>query len=125
MEIPILFCVECNEDTKCYWKNVCGACAPKYFQQNFGKWTSGNASIDKFIQHTQLSAKNFYTTLEWLPYDQFYDIEYIAEGGFSKVYRAKWKDKIDTSHLPYLPMEVALKSLKSSKNITLEFMNEV
>jgi len=41
-------------------------------------WTSGNSNIDKFIQSTQLSHHN-YKALKWIPYDKFYDIEYILQ----------------------------------------------
>ena len=40
----------------------------------------------------QLSANYSEKVLEWIPYDRFYDIEYIAKGGFGKVYRANWID---------------------------------
>jgi hypothetical protein len=51
-------CVECMQIyTGLNW---CQACNSKRFQQNFGNWTSGNDDIDKFIQNTQLSAKNHY-----------------------------------------------------------------
>src|SRR6266498_794287 len=83
-------CEECNQgNTDAYW---CKACNAKHFQQNFEKWSSGNVDIDKVIQDTQLSANNRYKVLEWISYDRFYDIEYIAKGGFSKVYRAIWID---------------------------------
>ena len=56
--------------------NVCNT---KFFQQNFKNWSSGNDDIDKFIQDTQLSATHPRKVLEWIPYDRFYDIEYIAK----------------------------------------------
>src|SRR6266498_1645720 len=123
-------CKECNQKNTGYkW---CFACNAKHFQQNFSKWSSGNVDIDKFIQNTQLSA-NKYNLLEWIPYDRFYDIEYIAKGGFGKVYKANWIDGI----IYNLDIEnqnwerhnsnkfVALKSLNNSKNVTSEFINEV
>src|SRR5579864_5428983 len=83
-------CKECNQEYTYFgW---CKSCNAKRFQQNFKNWTSGNDDIDKFIQHTQLSANNNYKVLEWIPYDKFYNVEYIAKGGFGKVYRAKWID---------------------------------
>ena len=83
-------CEECNQENTSYrW---CKACNAKHFQQKFEKWTSGNVDIDKFIQDTQLSANEYNNALEWIPYDRFYDIEYIAKGGFGKVYRANWID---------------------------------
>ena len=70
---------------------------------------------------------------EWIPYDRFYDIEYIAKGGFGKVYRAIWIDGYiqnwDNKNQNWKRynsnMSVALKSLNNSKNVTLEFLNEV
>ena len=123
-------CKECNQKNTDYkW---CKACNAKHFQQNFEKWSSGNVDIDKFIQDTQLSA-NKYKVLEWIPYDRFYDIEYIAKGGFGKVYRANWIDgyirKWDIKNKNWVRILsnkfVALKSLNNSKNVTLEFLNEV
>ena len=77
-------------------KDICEkcncVCNTIHFQRNFNNWTSGNNDIDKFIQDTQLSANRYNNVLEWIPYDRFYDIEYIAKGGFGKVYRANWID---------------------------------
>jgi hypothetical protein len=74
---------------KCYF-----ICYAIHFQQNFINWTSGNDDIDKFIQNTQLSVHNityyvFEKALEWIPYDRFYNIKYVAE---KEVYRANWID---------------------------------
>ena len=124
-------CKECNQKNTDYeW---CKACNAKHFQQNFEKWSSGNVDIDKFIQEAQLSTNNSHNILEWIPYDRFYDIEYIAKGGFGKVYRANWIDgriwKWDNKNKNWCrtcPNKfVALKSLNNSKNVTLEFLNEV
>ncbi|EXX57678.1 Ypk2p [Rhizophagus irregularis DAOM 197198w] len=90
------------------------------FHKKFINWTSGNNNIDKFIQDTQLLAHyDLGEALEWIPYDRFYDIKYIAKGGYGKVYKAIWNDG------KYRNMLVALKSLNNSRNITLEFMNEI
>ena len=74
-------CKECNY--------ICNAI---HFQQNFENWTSGNEDINKFIQDTQLSADYYNEVLEWIPYDKFNNIEFIAKGGFGRVYRATWID---------------------------------
>ena len=123
-------CEECKQ--KNTWSNWCKACNAKHFQQNFENWTSGNVDIDKFIQDTQLSANYNSGVLEWIPYDRFYDIEYIAKGGFGKVYKANWidgyirnQDNKNQNWKRYDNKFVALKSLNNSKNVTLEFLNEV
>src|ERR1043166_1776701 len=83
-------CRECSQpNTSSLW---CQSCNSKRFQQEFNKWTSGNKEIDEFIQKFQLSATNKEGVLEWIPYDRFENIEYLAEGGFGIVYKAKWID---------------------------------
>ena len=124
-------CEECNQKNTDYrW---CRTCNAKHFQQNFKNWTSGNDDIDKFIQDIQLSAKSEFKVLEWIPYDRFYNVEYIAKGGFGKVYKANWIDEYirswDNKNQNWKRdepnMEVALKSLNNSKNVMSEFINEV
>ena len=124
-------CKECNqENTSRDW---CKACNAKHFQQNFENWTSGNVDIDKFIQDTQLSANYYDKVLEWIPYDRFHNIEYIAKGGFGKVYKANWIDGYitnwDNKNQNWNRCDsnkfVALKSLNNSKNVTSDFINEV
>ncbi|GBB88337.1 hypothetical protein RclHR1_01490018 [Rhizophagus clarus] len=130
-------CVECKQiNTGRVW---CQTCNSKRFQQNFDKWTSGNDDIDKFIQNNQLSAKNRFQLLEWIPYDRFSKVTYVAEGGFSKVYKAKWNGFIsfwDESKNQWKRSGlysrrsrggnyVALKHLNNSQNLTLDVINEI
>src|SRR5436305_2020025 len=83
-------CPECNKpNTDYYWCNQCNA---KRFQQDFPNWTSGNKYIDNFIQESQLNAKSKYHVLEWIPYNRLANIQYLAKGGFSTVYKAIWLD---------------------------------
>ena len=109
----------------------CQPCNSKRFQQNFKNWTSGNSDVDKLIQESQLNAKSRYEILEWIEYDRFKDIEYITKGGFGKIYKAIWKDgyirnwDYETNQWNKYKIEVALKSLNNSKDITSEFLNEV
>ena len=53
---------------------------------------SGNKVIDDFIKHTQINYVVDSGKMEFVPYDQFKDVEFIAEGGFSKIYKATWID---------------------------------
>jgi hypothetical protein len=130
LETKIYIMVLNEKCKKCNY--VCNAI---HFQQNFENWTSGDDDIDKFIQNTQLSIhgnnyNSFEQVLEWIPYNRFYNIKYIAE---KKVYQANWIDgKISYWNVNYQNwmrenqnMIVILKRLSNPKNITLEFMNEV
>ena len=130
-------CKECKQpNTGSHgYDGWCQSCNAKHFQQNFKNWTSGNSEVDKLIQESQLNAKNQYEKLEWIEYDRFENIEYVAKGGFGTIYKAIWKD----GHIRYWDYEtnqwnrnndefyrtVALKSLNNSKDITLEFLKEV
>jgi hypothetical protein len=96
--------------------------------------SSGDKVIDDFINHTQTSRKRG-GEMEFVPYDQFKNIQFIAEGGFSKIYKALWVDgpiknwreikrdwsKITRTH----NYTVALKKLNNSKSITSKELNEV
>ena len=78
-------CIECKQLNNTYWCRVC------VFQQNFKNWTSGNHDIDEFIQKAQLKAK-YKQVIEWIEYDRFENVEYLAKGGFGTTYKAIWKD---------------------------------
>jgi hypothetical protein len=44
------------------------------------------------IQDTQLNARNRYELLEWILYNRLMDISFLAQGGFSKINKARWLD---------------------------------
>jgi hypothetical protein len=106
-------------------------CLSCRFRQDFDKWTSGNKNIDELIQDTQGSARDLYGILEWIQYDRFTNIKYIAEGGFAKVCSATWEDGYimdwkDNNWIRKGPLKVALKVLNdSSESISEDFLNEV
>jgi len=54
-----------------------------------------------------------------VPFNGFEDIEFVAEGGSSKVYKATWING------PEGKMIVALKKINNSKNINFRKLNEV
>ncbi|RHZ82042.1 hypothetical protein Glove_114g10 [Diversispora epigaea] len=83
-------CEECSQyNTGKNWCNVCNA---NQFQRKFDKWTSGNREIDEFIRQMQHNAEKYGEVIEWIPFDRLENVEYLARGGFSIVYKAKWID---------------------------------
>src|SRR4051794_1620180 len=91
---------------------------------------SGNKIIDDFIRHTQINYVYKAGKLEFVSHDQFKNIEFIAEGGFSKIYKASWIDgpvtKYSINRNKRQPNDtVVLKKLNNSKNITSKELNEV
>ena len=87
-----------------------------------------NKVIDDFMKNV-LSNRNVEGNgeMEFVPYNKFCDVEFIAEGGFSKVYKATWIDGPYTWNGPLYyrsgKMTVALKELNNSKDISE--LNEV
>jgi len=77
------FCEECYQPAY-----LCYPCYFKHTQDDFKNWTSGNIYVDEKIRDIQLSVEG----PEWIEYDKFCDVEYIAKGGFATVYKAKWED---------------------------------
>jgi hypothetical protein len=66
--------------------------------------------------------------MEFVPHSQFKNIEFIAEGGFSKIYKTIWIDGpvIDYDTMHRNPnCTVVLQKLHNSKNITSKELNEV
>ncbi|CAB5363012.1 unnamed protein product [Rhizophagus irregularis] len=93
-------------------------------------WKFGNHDVDEFIQKAQLKASSDNKIIEWIEYDKFEDVEYLAKGGFGTVFKAVWKDgpwKINRSGQLEREGEtkVALKCLHNSQDITAEFLKEV
>src|SRR3989337_841456 len=124
---PYEKCNECKKRRKPFKKDhkICRTC----YRSNAIFKPIGNKIIDDFIKYTQCNLLKDDGKMESVPYDQFKDVEFIAEGGFSKVYKATWINgpirKISNSwkwiELMYsrnANEQVVLKKLNNSKNIT-------
>ncbi|RGB22641.1 hypothetical protein C1646_775769 [Rhizophagus diaphanus] len=70
--------------------------------------------------------------MEFVPFDNFKDVSFVAEGGFSKIYKAIWingpitnwsEKKQKYNHRKN--MTVALKELNNFKNLNSKELNEV
>ncbi|RGB41503.1 kinase-like domain-containing protein [Rhizophagus diaphanus] len=123
-------CGECKEPgTGEYW---CQSCNAKRFKDNFKNWTGGNKHIDEFIQQSQLNAVHYRNYIEWIPFEKFQNVTYIAEGGFGKIYSAEWPegnieywDIENQKWIRIIKKKVALKSLNNSSDICSDFLNEI
>ena len=108
----------------------CKPCQIDNLKGNFTNWTSGNEKIDELIQEMQLKIDNWNDIVfEWIPYNQFSDIEEIGRGGFATVYSAIWKDgplEYNRDIGEYVKLSMNYKvTLKCSQHITNEILNEV
>ncbi|CAB5215728.1 unnamed protein product [Rhizophagus irregularis] len=90
------------------------------------KKVGGNHDVDEFIQKAQLKAKDEEHIVEWIEYDKFEDVVYLAKGGFGTTFKAVWKDGPYNRRLERKgETKVALKCLHNSQGITTEFLKEV
>ncbi|GBC05082.1 hypothetical protein RclHR1_06010003 [Rhizophagus clarus] len=123
-------CNECNKRRKKLDKGhkVCHVCYKIKIVYKYG--SSGIDIIDKFIRKTQVKLVNGIGKMEFVPYGQFEDIKFIAEGGFSKIYKATWIDGPvinyhNKKNIRNKNCTIVLKKINGSKNITSKELNEL
>src|ERR1043165_5236049 len=83
-------CNECNQERDFLDEShqVCNVC----FKAKTIYKPSGIKVIDEFIKFTLINCSKLAGKMEFVSYDRFKNIEFITEGGFSKLYRAVWID---------------------------------
>ncbi|CAB5352074.1 unnamed protein product [Rhizophagus irregularis] len=96
---------------------------------------SGNITIDNFIKKTRKNKSYNDKCLKWIDYEKFENLKQIGEGGFAKVYSATWLDRgkklIYTDPVSKMkkirtnPETVALKSIKGSNELSVEYLREL
>ena len=126
-------CKKCDKKYTDVDNKWCKSCQRNNLKNNFTNWTSENEEIDNFIQEMQLKINKYnIIVFEWMPYNQFNNINKISEDYFAKVYSAIWKDGplcYDKSEYEYVRkfenMKVTLKCLRNSQIIIPKFLNEV
>uniref|UniRef100_U9TL03 Serine-threonine/tyrosine-protein kinase catalytic domain-containing protein n=1 Tax=Rhizophagus irregularis (strain DAOM 181602 / DAOM 197198 / MUCL 43194) TaxID=747089 RepID=U9TL03_RHIID len=57
----------------------CKDCETNSMKENFLYWTSENKEIDELIRYTQLNAPQTCDYLEWIPFEKFEMVKYIAK----------------------------------------------
>ncbi|RIA96665.1 kinase-like domain-containing protein [Glomus cerebriforme] len=81
-------CENCNQ--KCLATSYCECCIQNYLKSKFLNWTSGNNDIDNLLQKCQIESLTPEMIIEWIPYNNLQNIEYLTKGGFSEIYTADW-----------------------------------
>ncbi|CAB5373288.1 unnamed protein product [Rhizophagus irregularis] len=122
-------CENCGMMYKDKSNKWCNPCQINDLEQNFVNWTSGNEIIDKVIQDMQLRIKKYNNNVvEWIPYNQFNNIEKIIQGDFFTLYSANWMNGLlnyDYDKWKRIQNKgVTLKYLHNSQDITSECLNE-
>ncbi|RHZ84453.1 hypothetical protein Glove_81g70 [Diversispora epigaea] len=111
----------------------CELCTKEHIIQEFGTWSCGNVEIDKVVQESQKNYQGYYGyQLQWIPYDNFRDIEHIADGRYGSVYSAiskngiKWYWNFNKQNWKYYYVgKKALKEINDSKYDISGFLKEI
>jgi hypothetical protein len=111
----------------------CKPCQIKDLKENFINWTSGYEKIDDFIKERQLKINDPSDIIfEWIPYNQFLDINEINKDDSFTICSARWKHgplywehHLDKKYIRFpQKKEVTLKYLHNLRDID-ELLNEV
>src|SRR5436309_1006957 len=77
----------------------------------------GNRELAKFLYECRLNRKWYFDDYtQWILFDEFGDIEYLAKGGFGEVHEATWIDG---------DREVALERIHNSNDKIVDILKEV
>ncbi|UZO16576.1 uncharacterized protein OCT59_007961 [Rhizophagus irregularis] len=125
-------CIKCNNIYPSIYSKWCKSCQIENLKENFINWTSKNEEIDDFIQEKQLNINDSSEIIfEWIPSNQFLNINEVNKDDSSTVCSAKWKDgplywghRLDKKYIRLQKKEVTLKYLHNLQNVD-EFLNEV
>ena len=117
---------------ECLATTYCELCVRNYLKANFSDWTSGNNDIDNLIQKCQIETIIPGKIIEWIPYNNLLNIEYLTKGGCSEIYTATWVvgkyDEWDTKKQQLIRFgthKVVLKSLENVENANQRWLDEV
>ena len=123
-------CKKCKSTR--YSNRFCENCISLHLQRLFNTWSSGNEIVDNFIQRCQMMSSLPAQIIEWIPYNQFFYVKKLTEGGFSTIYTAEWRrgniidyNENETKFIYSGPRNVVLKNLKNSSDPEKSFFNKV
>ncbi|EXX78254.1 Cla4p [Rhizophagus irregularis DAOM 197198w] len=126
------YCVKCGNNYTDIQYKWCKPCQLDSLKKNPTNWISRNEKINNFIQEMVSKINDLLDIVfEWIPYDQFDNVNEIDKGGFATVYSAIWKNGPSfynpnkKKYLRHSNKTVALKRLYNSHDITNEFLNEI
>jgi len=124
--MEIAKCLDCGKGRNSMgW---CSDCEVMALKESFKNRKSGNLKIDKFVKNTQLNA----TSVDYLEYIDFEQIDLIEKTNKSRVFKAIWMegprriwDDDAEQWTRNGPTKVVLKRLNKPQNINEEYLKKV
>ncbi|CAG8675424.1 4100_t:CDS:2 [Funneliformis mosseae] len=121
---------ECNVCKNMRSLNWCKTCESKEFAKHFSDWTSNNELLNKFIRNTQYKSYDHRFYWEWIPFNQFSNVQLLAnESVFTAIWLKGPRNHWNNERMLYVRRKwckVVLKRLvHSPDNIEFEFINQL
>ena len=109
-------------------KILCEGCKEKKVEKLTDKY--GNEEMARFLYHQcKLNAYDYYSEyIQWIPFNEFKNIEYLAKGGFGEVHKATWiNGYYNIKEMKYKNKDVVLKKIhnNSSDDKIVDILKEV
>ncbi|CAG8669997.1 8883_t:CDS:2, partial [Gigaspora rosea] len=124
----ITICTQCKGERTS--SKYCNNCIKNYLKNNYKNWTSGNAFVDQLLQSCQSFVIFLGKLVEWVPFENFKNVQFLKNGGFGSIYTATWTDgwviDWDDDNKKFLRSghsKIALKLLFKSNNLNLALHN--
>src|SRR5438132_5261757 len=94
---------------------LCEGCKKKEIRKLADK--CGNEEIAKFLYECKLNREQYDDDhIQWIPFDEFKNIEHLAKGDFGEVHKATWIDG---------DREVVLERIYNSNDKIVDILKEV
>ena len=118
----------CRIDLGLNKKVLCEDCKGKKFEKLTDK--CGNEEMARFLYYQcKLNAHDYvFNHIQWIPFNEFKNIEYLAKGGFREVHKATWIHGYYNNYdMKYREREAVLKRIynNSSDDKIVDILNEV
>ena len=103
-------------------KMLCKGCKEKEIRKLTNKY--GNKEIARFLYEHKSNATDCDEYIQWIPIDEFRNIEYLIKGSFGEFHKATW---INGYYNEYKERDVVLKRIynNSSDDKIVNILNEV
>ncbi len=103
---------------------LCEGCKGKEIRKLADK--HGNEEITKLLYECRLNRKWYDDDhIQWIPFDEFKNIEYLTKGGFGEVHKATWINSYYPGKQKCEDEEVVLKRIYNSSDKTVDILSEV
>ncbi len=86
-----------------------------------------NRELAKFLYECRLNREQYYDDyIQWIPFDEFKNIEYLAKCGFGEVHEATWVNGYyDEDKKKHYDREVVLERIHNSNDKIADILKEV